>query len=239
MHLKLTLFFLSSLALASCSSSHDEERRIAAITCSIMSETRNMDAAIRVEKMNDAREQIGGEPFLKGDSVIQEAFKYGLCEELVLGTYDDALQLLKDAKRERARVEAGEKDGLFEWYYKNGQLESKGNWNDGKRDGLFESYYENGQLESKGNWNDGKEDGLFERYYENGQSKGKNNWKDGKKEDGLFEGYWENGQLAAQVNLKDGKREGLFEFYSKNGSLEWTECFKNGERTDDSYCMQQ
>jgi hypothetical protein len=49
--------------------------RIAAVTCSIMSETRNMDAAIRVEKMNDAREKIGGEPFLRGDDAIKEAFE--------------------------------------------------------------------------------------------------------------------------------------------------------------------
>ena len=31
-----------------------------------------------------AREKIGGEPFLRGDDAIKEAFEYGLCEELVL-----------------------------------------------------------------------------------------------------------------------------------------------------------
>ena len=58
--------------------------RIAAVTCSIMSETRKMDAVVRVREMNDAREKIGGEPFLDGDDAIIEAFEYGLCQELVL-----------------------------------------------------------------------------------------------------------------------------------------------------------
>tara|TARA_B110001450_G_scaffold252091_1_gene273208 strand:+ start:286 stop:1179 length:894 start_codon:yes stop_codon:yes gene_type:complete len=79
--------------------------RTAAVTCSILGETRNMDAAIRVEKMNDAREKIGGEPFLRGDDAIQEAFEWGLCQELVLNeNYDEILQPLKDAQREIERI---------------------------------------------------------------------------------------------------------------------------------------
>ena len=123
-----TLIILSLVVLASCGPSAEEKRqvemeqqrieqaaseklaqekaiRIAAVTCSIMSETRNMDAAIRVREMNDAREKIGAEPFLRGDSAIQEAFEYGLCQELVLNeNYDEILQPLKDAKRERERI---------------------------------------------------------------------------------------------------------------------------------------
>ena len=80
----------------------EEKENIAAVTCSIMSETRNMDAAIRVEKMNDARDKIDGEPFLRGDAAIKEAFDWGLCQKLVLNeTYDERLKSLKDAERER------------------------------------------------------------------------------------------------------------------------------------------
>ena len=204
-----------SLILASCGPSSEEKKNIAAVTCSIMGETRNMDAAVRVREMNDAREKIGGEPFLKGDSVIKEAFEYGLCQQLVVNeNYNEALQSRKKAKVDRPRVEAGEKDGLFEWYYKNGQLESKGNWNDGKRDGLFESYYENGQLAGKVNYKDGKEDGLRESYYE-------------------------NGQLWFIKNFKDGELHGLSETYFEDGSKYDDACYKNGELTDKSYCKPQ
>ena len=99
------LIILSFVILASCGVSQKEKENVAAVTCSIMGETRNMDAAVRVREMNDAREKIGGEPFLDGDDAIQEAFEYGLCQELVLDdSYNEILQRLKDAKRERERL---------------------------------------------------------------------------------------------------------------------------------------
>ena len=67
------LIILSFVLLASCGLSQEEKTNIAAVTCSIMGETRNIDAAVRVEKMNDAREKIGGEPFLRDADAIQEA----------------------------------------------------------------------------------------------------------------------------------------------------------------------
>jgi hypothetical protein len=85
----------------------ENSTRVAAVTCAVMGETRNMDAAIRVREMNAAREKIGGEPFLRGDDAIKEAFEYGLCEELVLNAaYDESLGFLKDAERERERIAA-------------------------------------------------------------------------------------------------------------------------------------
>jgi hypothetical protein len=90
-----------SLLLASCGPSAEEKKNIAAVTCSIMGETKNMDGAIRVEKLNDAREKIGGEPFLEGDDAILEAFEYELCEELVLNeNYNEALQPFRVAAEE-------------------------------------------------------------------------------------------------------------------------------------------
>jgi hypothetical protein len=124
------LLILSLVILSSCGPSAEEKRqaemeeqrikkeaseklaqekanRIAAVTCSIMSETRNMDAAVRVEKMNEARDKIGGEPFLRGDNAIKEALEWGLCQKLVLNeTYDETLLSLKNDKRERDRIAA-------------------------------------------------------------------------------------------------------------------------------------
>ena len=60
----------------------------------------------------------------------------------------------------------GKEDGLWEFYWNNGQLENKGNYIDGNRDGLWEYYHENGQPWAKGSYKDGKEDGLWECYEE-------------------------------------------------------------------------
>ena len=157
--------------------------RIAAVTCSIMSETRNMDAAIRVREMNDAREKIGGEPFLGGDDVIQESFEFGLCQELVLDdSYKEILQPLKDAKRlarEKRAEEAEErriadsKPTVKEEFYSNGKLKSRINYQSksvgGEKHGLSEDYYENGQLAMRGSYKDGIWIGSWEIYYETGQ----------------------------------------------------------------------
>ena len=82
--MKKLVIVLCTFLISSCGQSQEEREKIAAVACSIMGETRNMDSAVRIEKMNDAREKIGGEPFLDGDHVIKESFEYGLCQELVL-----------------------------------------------------------------------------------------------------------------------------------------------------------
>ena len=88
----------------------EKARRIAAVTCSIMSETRNMDGAVRVRELNDAREKIGGEPFLGGDSAIKLSFDYGLCRELVLNDPDYFDKLSKAIALEMIRLEAEQLD---------------------------------------------------------------------------------------------------------------------------------
>ena len=66
-----------------------------------------MDASNRLKEINAAREQIGEEKYLSTDYGIKEAFKYGLCKELVLN--DDYQNNLLEAKRfEKAIKEQGE-----------------------------------------------------------------------------------------------------------------------------------
>ncbi len=244
-----------SLILTSCGPSSEEKKGIAAVTCSIMSETRNMDAAVRVREMNNAREKIGGEPFLGGDDAIKEAFEWGLCQELVLGTYDEALNSIREEARlaweagaedrkiaeEKKRI-SDAKPSVKEEFYSNGKLKDRTNYksvNDGgKRHGLSEDYHENGQLKHKVNYKDGKKDGLEEGYHENGQLELKANYIDGE-QDGLSESYYENGQLRQKDNYKDGKPDGLTENFYENGELRYKICWTNGAVTSDSYCKPQ
>ena len=233
--------------MAGCGPSQEEKQKIAAVTCSIMGETRNMDAAVRVREMNEAREKIGGEPFLSGDDAIKEAFEFGLCQELVLNeNYYESLQPLKDAMRERERIAAEKraeeariaaekraeeqriadsKPIVKEEFYSSRQPRTRTTYhskNDGGvssgRHGLYESFYENGQLDYRGNYKNGKKEGLWESYYTNGQFRRKENYKDGKL-DGLWERFYENGQLLYRRNYKNGEYHGLWEFYHTNGQL--------------------
>ena len=240
------LIILSLVLLASCGSSQ-KDKNIAAVTCSIMSETRNMDAAIRVREMNDAREKIGGEPFLKGDDAIQEAFEWGVCQELVLGTYDEILQPLKDAKRERERIarekQAEEQRIAAEKRAEEQRIAAEKRAEEQRiadsKPTVTEEFHSNGKLKIRINYqpksDGGKEHGLFESYYKNGKLSSKENYKDGKL-NGLYERYHENGQLSERGNYKDGKDDRLWETYSDNGQLIFKLCWKNGESTDMSYC---
>jgi len=280
------LIILSFVLLASCGPSAEEKRqvemeqqrieqeaseklaqqkanRIAAVTCSIMYETRNMDSAVRVRELNEAREKIGGEPFLRGDDAIKEAFVWGLCQELVLNeTYDETLQSLKDAKRERERERiaaeklaeenriaaeklAEENRIAAEKLAEEQRAEEKRIAAEKQRIAdstptVKEEFHSNGKLKSRENYQSktdgGKRHGLSEWYYENGQLRNKRNYKDGKQV-GLFEElFYENGQLQVKENYKDGKLDGLLEWYDENGHLLFKGCYKNGKETDMSYC---
>jgi antitoxin component YwqK of YwqJK toxin-antitoxin module len=59
------------------------------------------------------------------------------------------------------RNSQGERHGLWEDYYDNGQLYWKCNYHNGKYHGLLESYHSNGQLYWKGNLKNDKEIGLW------------------------------------------------------------------------------
>ena len=233
-----TLIILSLVLLASCGPSQ-KDKNIAAVTCSIMSETRNMDAAVRVREMNDAREKIGGEPFLRGDDTIKAAFELGLCQELVLGTYDETLQSLKDAEQERERLEweAGAEDRKIA-AEKQRIAAEKQRLADSKPT-VKEEFHLNGKLKTRINHQPksygGRKHGLYESYDENGQLRYKGNQKNGFR-DGLQESYHENGQLRTKENYKDRKLDGLEETYSRGGQLQTKSCYKNGASVDMSYC---
>ncbi len=141
-------FIVIVIFLAACGPSQEEKQNIAKVTCSIMAETRNMDSAIRVEKVNDARVKIGGEPFLQGDEEIKRSFKYGLCELLVLNDpgYDASIsmkiemenrltdeRIAEAAARQKKEMEAAEAAEVArikqekEWRLKQEENRSKDN----------------------------------------------------------------------------------------------------------------
>lgn len=87
------LLVVMCVSLGGCGMSDTERENVASVTCSIISETRNMDAAIRVEKINDARTALGEDPYLDGDDGIKESLEFGMCEELVLNDSDYTTKL--------------------------------------------------------------------------------------------------------------------------------------------------
>ena len=103
------------------------------------------------------------------------------------------------------QIKNGNKEGPWEFYYENGQVEEKGDYKNGKREGPWVYYYSNGQLVSKGTYKNGKEEGPW-----------------------VY--YWDNGQLGSKGDYKNGKREGPWVDYNRDGTVdeENTGTYKNG-----------
>jgi len=118
--------------------------------------------------MNNAREKLGGEPYLRGDDTIKEALEWDLCWNLVLNeSYDEVLKFVVEEKRV-----ADSKPTVIEEFHENGRFKSRTNYQPksegGKKHGLFEEDYDNGQLRIRANYKDGTLHGLFEHYDSDG-----------------------------------------------------------------------
>ena len=90
-------------------------------------------------------------------------------------------------------------------YYRNGEIEIKGEYEKGKKHGEHKYYDKNGQIIKEETYKNGKLDGQFTGWYENGQKNREVTLKDGK-EDGLYTGWYENGQKAWERTYKDGEK---------------------------------
>jgi flagellar biosynthesis GTPase FlhF len=82
---------------------------LAIVTCNLMGESRDADAAIRIKEINSARERLGEDFYIGTDAGIRESFVYGLCKELVLNDPDYTVALKEE--KEKARIAREE---LFE-----------------------------------------------------------------------------------------------------------------------------
>ena len=107
--MKYFLVVVMVLAMTACGPSASERVDIAKVACSVLGESRNMDAAFRVKEINEARNKLNAGAYVDGDSGIKESFAYGLCEELVLDeNYEELLSKAKELKAELERVESSE-----------------------------------------------------------------------------------------------------------------------------------
>ena len=219
--MKKILIIFCFLFIVSCGPSQQEKENVAAVTCSIMSETKNIDAAIRVREMNNAREKIGKGPFLRGDEAIKEAFEYGLCKELVLSEfYDETLQPLKDAKREREKIAADKAEEerikrILKLAEDKRKKEEKQRLADSKPT-VEELFYFNGNIKRTSSYqpksDGGKLHGPYKEFFLNGQIKLEVNYINGNQE-GLMVIYHESGLINERSNYKKNKLHGLKETF--------------------------
>ena len=130
-------------------------------------------------------------------------------EEVNGGVY----QMFGDIKVDLGYIKNGGKEGLWTWWFENGEKKNEGTFEDGKENGLHKWWYENGHKSEERTYKNGIKEGLWTKWYNNGQKGIEETYKDGEL-DGLETHWYENGQKSSEKTYKDGK------FISKK---EWNE----------------
>ncbi len=127
----------------------------------------------------------------------------------------------------------GQKNGLWTYFYPNGNIKAIITYSNNKKEGPVKLYYENGKLEEEGYWKGTKWVGEYKRYYPNGKLQ--YHWfydKTGRRT-GKQEYFYENGKKYIEGEWKDGKENGEMKEYYTNGKIKkithWLDGSKNGK----------
>jgi antitoxin component YwqK of YwqJK toxin-antitoxin module len=62
----------------------------------------------------------------------------------------------------------GQREGIWEFFYENGNIRVRTPFKEGKMDGIVEYFWENGNILCRIPYKEGKMDGIEERFYSNG-----------------------------------------------------------------------
>jgi len=74
----------------------------------------------------------------------------------------------------------GEREGIWEWFYTNGNILWRTSYKNGMENGIEDSFYPNGNIEIRTPYKKGNADGVQEWFDEQGNITKTILWKDGK-----------------------------------------------------------
>jgi len=127
--------------------------------------------------------------------------------------------------------------GPCEFFYSNGVMSAKGNYNSaGEKEGLWHYYYQNGILSEVNIYKNGLADGPAKWYYTDGTPKGEVLYSNGKQQ-GIRKEYSRAGLLLNVYNFKDDVIEGPTMVYYSIGEAfkEYEGKYKEGKLNDTLY----
>lgn len=104
-------------------------------------------------------------------------------------------------------------------YYKTGELYRQGFIKKGNREGVWKYFNKNGDLIQTINYKDDLYDGLWTNYFPKNQKiKDKSYYVKGKRI-GTYRSYYQNGRLKTEGYLKNKMRYNTWKYYYPNGQL--------------------
>jgi antitoxin component YwqK of YwqJK toxin-antitoxin module len=120
------------------------------------------------------------------------------------------------------------KDSIWQYYsFYSGLLIAKENYKEGQKDGISEVYFENGNISQKITWKNGKKEGPMTKYFDNGKIALESNYINDVLE-GMFITYFLNGYPEYVGYFKNGKKEGKWTVYDESNKIISSINYKNG-----------
>jgi antitoxin component YwqK of YwqJK toxin-antitoxin module len=121
-----------------------------------------------------------------------------------------------------------QEEGIWEWFWENGNISMRIPYKGGKKDGIEEWFYPNGNIQWRIPYKEGKRDGIEEWFYGNGNIRRRNPFKNGM-EDGIEEWFYPNGNTRLKTTYKEGKEDGIVEWFDEQGNITLTRHWKDGK----------
>jgi len=104
-------------------------------------------------------------------------------------------------------------------HYSNGNMKQVYHLLDGREHGEVVFYFENGLIKEKGNYNYGVKNGKWVSWNEDGNKIGEVSYDAKGLKDGKWKVWDNNGTVRAQMNYENGNRVGKWKIWDSNGNL--------------------
>ncbi len=124
--------------------------------------------------------------------------------------------------------ELGRRQGVWKYYYANGDIREEINYVNNLQEGLNTKYFPGKKMQVEGNYLGGRKDGEYKRYFLSGQVAVEGKYVYGQR-DGQWMEYYENGQTKSEREYKKGVKEGNWKSYDRKGTLLTNITYKNGK----------
>lgn len=96
-----------------------------------------------------------------------------------------------------------------------------------RQQGVWTYWYVNGEREAEGAWKEDKQNGPWQWWYDSGQVKQEGSYVEGKRE-GVWRFFHANGKIASIGGYRDDRQEGIWLYYEADESLGAAGSFENG-----------
>ena len=135
----------------------------------------------------------------------------------------------------------GQQEGIWECFYADGNIEIRTPYKEDKRDGIMEWFDKQGNIIKTRLWKDGK---LIEEtkpkltpyieYYTNGNVRVKGQGNSVGQREGLWEWFYENGNIERRTPYVGGEVDGIQEVFDEQGNITQTRLWKDGKLIEET-----